>query len=83
LISAELPLDGGQPGLTLPELRLGQAVGVLGAQGVTQLPQGLEVLPRLGEAPLRREASLGDVDGATTVSEEQADSRWATPATQT
>lgn len=68
MVSTELALDGGQPLLTLPELSLGQAVGVLRAQGVTQLFQGLEVLPRLSQAAIHREASLINVDRAKTVS---------------
>lgn len=50
LVTAELPLDGRQPVLTLPQLGLGQAVGVLGAQRVTQLLQGLQVLLRFHQA---------------------------------
>ena len=57
-LPAELPLDGGQPLLTLPQLGLGEAVGVLWAQGPTELPEGHQVPPRLGRAALRREALL-------------------------
>ena len=58
LVSAELVLDGRQPLLTLPQLRLGEAVSVLRAQGVAQLLQGLEVLPCLGEAAIHCKTSL-------------------------
>lgn len=52
LVTTELPLNGSQPVLTLPQLSLGQAVSVLRAQGVTQTSQGLEVLPCLGKAAI-------------------------------
>lgn len=70
LVSAELALDGSQPLLTLPQLSLGQAVSILGAQGVTQLFQSLEVLSCLGEAAIRRDTSLVNVDRVKTVSKQ-------------
>lgn len=52
MVTTELPLNGSQPVLTLPQLSLGQAVSILRAQGVTQTSQGLQVLPCLGKAAI-------------------------------